>query len=307
MLRNSSVLMLTICSALFPAVLASQSVAIQPKSVSAVYDSQNESTTSLSVTSKMPNGTPELAYYLTVDPSSSSRVFSSAQGISSLSYQVYDAAAAPRNIVMSSSEAVSSADVFSNAFSGTNKQRRSVDSLYFTVLPGGFASAGTYSASFVVNLYSGVFGTGVWAASATVAATLTVAAILDLSVVPVGAPFDYSAVSAVFDYGTIESGAAVSADLIARANTTYGVTISSLNGGRLKNTDAADSSEIPYSLTADGASIALSAGIPVQLASGASATTEEGRRYRLETTILDFDFPSDGTYTDTLTLAIVQN
>ena len=305
--RNLARLLAAAFAAGASASAAAQTVKATPGNLALTYDSAAETVKTITVVSRMPNGTAELDYYLTVGPVSSLRVFSSASVPDTLDFQVFDAASAPRNAVLSASEAVSASDVLAGTFSDANKQRRATDTLYLAALPGGFASAGTYRATIAVNLYSGPFGGGTFVASDTVAATLTVAEILDVCVVPVGAPFDYTATAALFDFEVLEVGDEHSADLIARANTGYNVSVSSSNGGLLRNADPSDGSTVPYSLSVDGSALPLPAGVSVPLVSGAARTTEAGRRFRLSARILAFDFPSDGSYADTLTVSIVKN
>lgn len=288
------------------------SLELSPKFLNMKYESSTE-VADITAASEMPDWHPVLDYYLTVDPVSRSRSFVRFGSLDSIDFQVYDSDGPSRKIVMSSSEAVSADDVLSGVFSDKNKHRRASDKLYLFALPGEFAAAGTYYALVTVNLWSGKFP-GVRLENDTILASLTVRDIFGLSIVPPNAPYDYAATNAVFDFLELEPGDEYLADLLARANTTYKVRIRSQNGGALLLEDSGKHKgdypvePIGYQFYVDGRRVDLppKQDVPLTLHTQ-ERTTKEGKRFRLKTKILDFDFPYAGTYSDVLTLTIVKD
>jgi hypothetical protein len=288
------------------------SLDISPKFLNMKYEASTE-IADMTVSSELPDWYPVLDYYLTVDPASGFRSFFKLGSFDSIDFQIYDSDGPSRKVVMSSSEAVSAADVLTGVLSDKNKHRRASDKLYLFALPGEFAAAGTYYSIVTVNLWSGKFP-GTRTESASILATLTVRDILGLSIVPPNAPYDYAATNAVFDFQELDPGDEYLADLVARANTTYKVLIRSQNGGELALENAGNGKggspedTIGYAFYVDGRRIALSPKQDVPLTPFAQErTTKDGKRFRLKTKILDFGFPYAGTYSDILTLTIVKD
>jgi spore coat protein U-like protein len=282
-------------------------VTLSPKSIRANYDSTLEAATTVTATLSIDKGSTELDYYVSFDPSPSGRFVTNASA--SLPYEIYDSAIAPRTVLLDVVSATSPDSLLTGVFPvpAKNKAPTANRSFALVVMPGGFAPAGTYTGSVVVTLWSGPFKSGTYMGEALMDLTVTVRDILDVVLVPVDAPFNFSATNVMMDFGFLTAGDQRSLDLIARANTTYGLSLSSANGGFLKNTDVLDTSTIGYELLVNGSPLVLAAGANVALASGAAATSASGVRYRLDTRILPFDFPSEGTYTDILTVTISKN
>jgi len=291
-------------------VLEAQSVkyvTLSPKSIRATYDSTLEAATTVIATLSIDKGSTELAYYVSFDPAPSGRIVTN--GSASLPYEIYDFTLAPRTVLLDVVSATSPDSLLTGIFPvpAKNKPPTAERTFALVVMPGGFAPSGTYTGSVVVTLWSGPFKSGTYKGEALLNITVTVRDILDVVLVPVGAPYDYSATNVMMDFGFLTAGDLRSLDLIARANTTYGLSITSANGGFLKNTDVLDTSIISYELSVEGSPLVLSPGASVPLASGALATTVDGIRYQLDTRILPFDFPGEGTYTDILTVTISKN
>ena len=286
------------------------SLVLSPSHLYLRYDSETE-TAEFTANSVMPDRYPVLGYYLSVDPATSSRAFIKWGSAERIEYEVRDSAS--HDEVMSSSEAVSSADVLVGFFSDKNKHRRASNSLDVIALPGDFPAAGFYYALLTVNLWSGTFP-GVRKANATLLATLNVRDMIGLSIVSDGAPYDSAATNVQFDFGELDIGDEYKADLIARANTTYKVEIRSKNGGTLniatsgKHSVVDPSDKIAYAFYVDGRKLDLPQNSDVPLVPGEQTlTTKEGKRFKLKTRILEYDFPSAGEYSDVLTISIIKN
>ena len=278
------------------------------KNVRLSYTALQETAAAISMDLALEKGAQELRYYVGFDPAPAGRY--ATKGADRLYFEIFDSAVEPRRVLMDTLSAVSSDEVLSGVFPLPDKPTRGpTDTRSFAlVVPGGgFAPAGRYTATVTASLWSGPFKSGVYKGMASLNLAVDVGEIIDIAVVPVSLPFDYAAKNLTMDFGFLEAGNSRAADMVARANTTYGVSLSSANGGRLRNADPSDASEIPYELRIDAAVLALAPGTAVPIAAGAPATTSEGRRYRMEARILPFDFPTEGEYTDILTITISKN
>ena len=282
-------------------------VLLSPSFSSGTYDADTETITDVTATFRLDIGATQLAWYATFDPPQSGRLL--VNGPNSIPFDIFDRAMKPRNVLLDEATAVSVSDVLSGIMPEPARFNlpTAVRNFAFVVLPGGFAPAGRYTAQASVSLWQGPFKSGAFLGSATFYASVTVSDILELSVVPVGAPFDFTSRHAVFDFGFLSAGNVRSADLVVRANVKYGVTLSSAHGGILRYTNPADSSTVPYELRINGNPLTLVPGVAVPVVLLADSTTSEGRRFRLDAEILPFDFPTEGSYSDVLTFSIVKN
>jgi spore coat protein U-like protein len=283
--------------------------------VTLIYDPLTERTESFLVTSRMPNGHPVLNYYLTAETRLNKRYFGS--GKETIQYQIYDGdVPGSRNIVMSGKEAGSSSDVATGMFPSNTPVRESTRPLYLTVTPspGSFMSAGIYSASIPIDLWSGTFSVKKSSASATVTANLIVNEILTLSVVADGASLG-SAELSTFDLGGLVGSVEFRADLYALANTGYKIDLKSANGGVLRYADPnyPDAGIVDYALYVGTSSteVPLAPNTPALIASSGTGTGWKGQKYDLRIVVPDFsqneDMPTAGLYTDTLTVTIAKN
>jgi hypothetical protein len=278
-----------------------------PKSVRITYDSALEQSATITATLSIEKGSTEMDYYVTFDPAPASRLLTN--GVDFLPFAIYDTAQLPRNELLDDVSAMAPADVLTGTFPTPAKNRAPTDERSFVVVfpPGGFVPSGTYTADAVATLWSGPFKNGVYKGEAALPLTVTVRDIMDVAIVPVGGSFDFAATQVVMDYGYLTAGTKKSVDLLARANTTFGLALTSANAGVLKNTDPLDTSTIAYQFAIDNTAVNLSAGTSVPITTLASPTTAEGIRFRLDATILAFDFPSEGEYSDILTFTISKN
>ncbi|MEI6875240.1 MAG: hypothetical protein WCL50_08950, partial [Spirochaetota bacterium] len=126
-----------------------------------------------------------------------------------------------------------------------------------------------------------------------------VGSVSDLSVVRTGGKFSTTSTSQSLSFGTIVPNASKGADLIVRSNVSYGLSLISAKGG-LANAD--DGSLIGYTLSSNGTAHSLPAGVPVSIAT-AGPTYSGLARYALLATITGYgDMPTEGSYSDTLTI-----
>ncbi|MCA1951157.1 MAG: hypothetical protein LDL24_11330 [Treponema sp.] len=310
-IKNTSLLLFCLCAFFSEFSLQAQAVkyiVLSPKnSLSLTYDSTQEVYGIVTASLTNDKGTTDLNYYVTFDPAPGNRFFTS--GSYTIPFQIYDTPQPPRRILYDAITATSADQVLSGIFPVPPFNKPPTDTKTFAVIavPGGFAPAGTYTATLTASFWEGTFKTGINKAQTQLPLILTVNQILNIVAVPVGAVFDYTATNVTMDFGYLEAGTSRSLDLIARANTTYGLSISSANGGMLRNSDPKDTSFIPYLVSINGNTITLSAGVSVPIVSAKPATTTFGDRYNLIATILPYDFPTEGLYSDILTITIAKN
>jgi hypothetical protein len=160
----------------------------------------------------------------------------------------------------------------------------------------------TYTSTIVASLYASAYPTTAPPVSTfTFTVQVVVGSISDLSVVRTGRAFSLTTTSQALAFGTLVPNASKGADVVIRSNVSYGLTITSTNGGLL---NAGDSSLIGYTLTSNGTPLSLPAGIAATIAN-AGPTYSTLARYALLATITGYgDMPTEGSYSDTLTVTL---
>jgi spore coat protein U-like protein len=184
---------------------------------------------------------------------------------------------------------------------GTAANSKIVFQYAFQVDPADLPAPGTYTARISQKLYGGSTfpPSGAALDTNTLTVSITVGSHYDVSVVGSGAGFSLASTNQVLNFGILAAGGQVAADILVRSNVTYSLSLTSANGGRLVNV-ADSTSAVAYSVTANGTPVPLTPP-PGEVAGGAAATFETPMRYSLLFTILPIsDFPSAGTYSDTI-------
>jgi hypothetical protein len=173
------------------------------------------------------------------------------------------------------------------------------------VSPSTMPAAGTYTATIRADLYhSGYPVTGAPVDSLSFSVVVTVPSIADLSIVPKGSAFSASSTSATLSFGVMSAGESRDVDLLVRSNVRYSVSLSSASGGALR--EATSGETIPYTMTANGVPLALSAGSVGYAALNADPTFGVPKVYALAATIGSFSrLPMEGTYTDLITVNVL--
>ncbi len=223
-----------------------------------------------------------------------------------VNYQFFDDTTS-RNVLKDLSANPSASEVLS----GTNSASG------FVTMTAGFAAAiaggqlpvaGTYTDSVTMTIYAGTLG-GTQTSNATqaVSVSITVPALIDLSLVPTGGSFNPSATSAIMDFGMLSMGELRSTDLLVRSNASYTVSLQSQNGGVMTNSIAGDTSTVPYTLSFASTPVALPAGTPTTVVATAPPTSAGGTRYPIQVTIGDFGMATAGTYQDNITITVTAN
>ncbi|WP_455382921.1 spore coat protein U domain-containing protein [Salinispira pacifica] len=223
-----------------------------------------------------------------------------------VNYQLLDSASS-RNVLKDLSVSPTAAEIIAGTNSASGFQTLTAG--FTAAIPGGqLPNAGTYTDSVTMTIYAGTLtGTHTSNATQAVGVTITVPAIVNLSLVPTGGSFNPGATSAVMDFGLLGQGQTRSTDLLVRSNASYSVSLQSLNGGVMKNSIAGDTSTVPYSLSFAGAPVALPAGSASTVVSSAAPTSAGGTRYPIQVTIGDFGMATAGAYQDSITITVTAN
>jgi hypothetical protein len=117
--------------------------------------------------------------------------------------------------------------------------------------------------------------------------------------------FDPTRPNETVRFEQLRGGDERSAAMRVRANAGYEILLQSANGGVLRNSDPSDTSTIPYTLTVDGAPVALPKGGAVLALVGSGATPAIGDLRQLRFTIGNVGLPTAGDYEDTITVTVL--
>ena len=243
--------------------------------------------------------------YIVTFPPGQSGSFTNRQlrsGANALQYQVYDNLTA-RNVLKDLTAGPTSVEVLSGSFVASGSTWTTQNQSFTIYVPAGQAPpAGTYTDSLTLGLYPGTAAApGTRADTLPYTVSVTVTKALAISLVPHNAPYDAASTALTLDFGTLSTSGVMSADLVAKSNAVYSVRVSSANGGLLVTTGSADT--VPYVFRVNGTPVALPAGAAQIIATGAPATPSGGTVYLFGFTIGNVGWPSDGTYTDVLTIS----
>jgi hypothetical protein len=172
--------------------------------------------------------------------------------------------------------------------------------VYPTTIP----KPGTYVASIRADLYGSAYPpSGAVRSTLTFTVTVTVGSFFDLSVVGPNSTFLLSSTTGAMPFGTIVEYDSKSLDLVIRTNVAYSLSLRSTRGKAMQN--STDGSLLPYSLIFDGGEMTLPAGMTVSAKSGVTATYSATKSYPVLVSIPPFlDLPTDGNYSDTVTIVL---
>lgn len=211
-----------------------------------------------------------------------------------------------RNVVLKSiNEASVATDVITGKFIG-NSKANIINFYYPVLLPNATVPPGPYLDGFKISIYEGTINNHLLSASATnnVNFKYTKGDYVDMSLVNTGAAFALSDTTQTLDYGSLTTGESLDCDLVLMYNSGYKISMSSFNDSRIKNTVSAN--YIPYSMTLDGVSIALTS-ISQVVKSGIGSSPDAGTRLRIVGTIGNVAGAPNGTYTDTISISVASN
>jgi hypothetical protein len=283
---------------------------LSPNSINSLaYDAQSDNPAAVIATIRIKQALAvDFVYALSFEPGSAGRRLAGPDPAYSLGYELLDTAFQPPRILKAWLEGIYPDDFPTGMFpAGT--RNTNIEHPFTVIVPAGsIVPAGTYSGSFTLALYGSPVGTtpGLLENRAF-PVSVVVPEYTEIGVVQVDAPFFSPSGSQTVDFGQLEDGDQESLDLIVRSNVTYSVSVSSVNGSALLNVDPAEPTPIPYTLNANGASVAMLAGLAVPIISTAPWTAGGEARYRLNFSIGVFDMVAAGDYTDTLTFTVSAN
>jgi hypothetical protein len=230
-----------------------------------------------------------------------------ASGINRLDYQLYDNLTG-RNVLKSLVAKPSPAEVLSGCFPCSYRLQQ--QSLTFVVFlpPGQLPPVGQYRDTVLIGLYAGTPSCHERRSDrACMAISIGMNPIIDVSLVPSGAPFDSTRTSLTLDAGILREGNMLNADLIIRSNSRYSIAVLSRNGGVLRNPDPGDSSQVPYRFLSSGQVWALPQAMAQPIVTGGGPTTMAGARYAISVIVGEVDWVTEGHYSDVLTFQAAAN
>lgn len=306
----TALLFSTACLLLLPGALSAQTLRFgsYPSTVSATYSP--DAGTTLTQTITIRHRGIACVYFVTFSPGQSGNFAARAakSGANALPYQIYDSMTS-RNVLKDLTANPSVTNVLTGSFaaSGTNWTTQNLS--YTVHLPSGqLPPAGTYTDSVGMEVYVGTPSShGARQQRVTFTISIAMSPSLDVALVATGAPFNAASTAFTFDFGILSTGGSRGADLVVRANSLSTISITSLNGGVMKNADSGDDSAVPYQLLVNGSAITLPAGTPRPIASSAPATSFSGTRYVISAVIGSWGWATEGSYSDVLTVQAAAN
>ncbi|WP_198295966.1 spore coat protein U domain-containing protein [Bacteriovorax sp. Seq25_V] len=162
--------------------------------------------------------------------------------------------------------------------------------------------AGNYTDSVPVRIYSGLpFNDPRRESSSNLFLTFSIPSSIALSLVDAGSPFSEGDTTQTMDFGEIETGDTLEADLKVRSNAGYRIYMRSDNRGSLKHQLLND--KITYVLTVNNRSVNLKrGGKGDKVADFSGVTPHDGDNLRLKVVMGNPQSVQAGTYTDYVTI-----
>ncbi len=309
-LLPAALVLLALVLLALPGSLGAQTLRFQsyPATVSGTYDPDAGTTLAQAITVRHRNAACDYFVTFSAGQSGSFAARAARSGASSLAYQIYDSMVG-RNVLKDLSASPSTAEVLTGSFAASGNTWTTEAQTYTVHLPAGqLPAAGTYTDSVNMEVWDGTPSSpGSRDQRVTFTISIVVGPTLDVALVSTGGAFNEASSSVTFDFGTLSAGGSRAGDLVVRSNSLTTITISSANGGVLKNADPGDDSEVPYQLLVNGTPLTLPAATPVPLASSAPATGFAGTRYGISAVIQGYGWPTEGTYSDVLTIQAAAN
>ena len=187
---------------------------------------------------------------------------------------------------------------------GGNGPTENTENFYAVLTPPtSFKPIGTYTDTFVINLYRFFFGFYFLADSGSMTFTYTIPAMVSLSIVPPGQPHDPNSTGLLLDFGVLNENESKNFDTLVLSNTDYEIKVSSQNGGKLQHQSV--SQKINYEFTFNGTPFNLTPpGAATTVVTGVGPTPPNGDRYSGNVQIGSLTNKVAGTYEDTVTITV---
>lgn len=207
------------------------------------------------------------------------------------------------NVVRSSSDAGGSSDYISGTMSSGVTQ--TTVPFYAYVNPAWVGSAtGPNIERFDFKLYGGSnFNNKTsYATNASKQFRYTVNDSMSIALVNDGSPYNATEINKTLDFGSLTTGESLPFDLWLIYSNGYKLSLTSTNGGNLKNTAVTSSNLIPYTLSFDNVNVPLSS-VETVVKTGTGSGTA-GLKIDVLATIGNVGTVYSGTYSDTVTFKI---
>jgi hypothetical protein len=276
---------------------------VPPATVSGTYSPDNGLTVVSTMTIRHTGAA--CSFFITFSPGNSGTFTTrtAKSGSNGLNYQIYDNLT-NNNVLKDLTGSPTQSNVLSGSFAtGTATQVQTFTSYYAT---GQLPVSGTYTDSIRMDIYIGTVAShGASVRNRTFSESITVPILLDIAIVPTGAPFNVVNTSMNMNFGTLSNGQTLNADFVVRSNYLNTVTVTSTNGQVMVN--GVDPSTVPYTFTFNGGGVALPKASPVKVITSQPATPASGRRYPMSATIGSTITASAATYTETITFTATAN
>ena len=168
---------------------------------------------------------------------------------------------------------------------------------------------GNYTDTVAIKLYSGFpFNFPALERTRNLNLRITVDPLVYVSIVSVGAPHDPGQTSYTMNFGELETGERLAADLKVVSNTPYKVFFESQNGGVLKNTNPSSASEVNYQLFLNSSLVTFPGpSTRVEIIDSSSVTPPGGETYTLEAEIGNVTGKEAGSYVESITITAEAN
>ncbi len=227
----------------------------------------------------------------------------SSTGGSLLTYQIYDSAVS-RNVLKDLSANPTPQEVLRGSF--PFDARWNAQHLSFVVIlpPGQFPPAGTYTDTITLTLYQGTLDSYTQKAQRSFQVQITMPSVMELSLVPPGAPFSTGSTASTLDFGILEEGKTRAVDVIVRSNQVYTLSMLSQYGNAMQIMDPTDTSTVPLRVTLNSTPILLTPAQSYPIATAAPPTVYAGVRYAFVFTVEPLDFPTAGNYSCIITFTL---
>ncbi len=168
--------------------------------------------------------------------------------------------------------------------------------------------SGTYEDNVTVKLYSGFpYNSPVLERSTNLRIRITVDPEINISLVATGGDHDPASTTYNMDFGELQTGESMGADLKVVANTPHKVYFESENRGEMVNSSPSSSSTIAYTLSVSGNSVNLNAGSPRKVVDQNGITSVTGDTYPINVTIGSTTNKDTGSYSDSITITAEAN
>jgi spore coat protein U-like protein len=201
----------------------------------------------------------------------------------------------------------SAAEVITGTFAGASTSASGQNFVYYPFVdPAGhqYASVGNFTGNFTIKLFEGSPISNRMVDSKIVNFVYLQNRAVDVSLVETGLPFKASSSTRVLGFGTLRKDATLGADLVLKYNSGYAISMSSLNGGRLKHADA--QKYVPYSLKVEGVEKSIST-VPKVIKNATGTSPQGGARLPVQVTIGEVSAAPPGSYSDIISITVASH